>query len=102
MGNQVTDARGRKFSKRVVDIRELNEQAKVIDDLKLDYFLPMLTNSALWNYFNTYTISPLFIVENWEPVKVPSTRRSSGTSSWSQWPSTTSGGTSERSCAAPA
>ncbi|XP_017281651.1 transmembrane protein KIAA1109 homolog isoform X6 [Kryptolebias marmoratus] len=34
MGNQVIDARGRKFSKRVVDIRELNEQAKVIDDLK--------------------------------------------------------------------
>ncbi|XP_036981123.1 transmembrane protein KIAA1109 homolog isoform X1 [Acanthopagrus latus] len=34
MGNQVIDARGRKFTKRVVDIRELNEQAKVIDDLK--------------------------------------------------------------------
>uniref|UniRef100_A0A8C2ZCI5 KIAA1109 n=1 Tax=Cyclopterus lumpus TaxID=8103 RepID=A0A8C2ZCI5_CYCLU len=34
MGNQVVDARGRKFTKRVVDIRELNEQAKVIDDLK--------------------------------------------------------------------
>uniref|UniRef100_A0A672J8A9 Si:ch211-233a24.2 n=1 Tax=Salarias fasciatus TaxID=181472 RepID=A0A672J8A9_SALFA len=34
MGNQVMDARGRKFTKRVVDIRELNEQAKVIDDLK--------------------------------------------------------------------
>ncbi|XP_053700675.1 bridge-like lipid transfer protein family member 1 isoform X3 [Synchiropus splendidus] len=34
MGNQVLDARGRKFTKRVVDIRELNEQAKVIDDLK--------------------------------------------------------------------
>lgn len=34
MGNQVIDARGRKLSKRVVDIRELNEQAKVIDDLK--------------------------------------------------------------------
>ncbi|XP_028809537.1 bridge-like lipid transfer protein family member 1 isoform X2 [Denticeps clupeoides] len=33
MGNQITDARGRKF-KRLVDIRELNEQAKVIDDLK--------------------------------------------------------------------
>ncbi|XP_029683365.1 bridge-like lipid transfer protein family member 1 isoform X11 [Takifugu rubripes] len=33
-GNQVMDARGRKLSKRVVDIRELNEQAKVIDDLK--------------------------------------------------------------------
>lgn len=33
-GNQATDARGRKLSKRVVDIRELNEQAKVIDDLK--------------------------------------------------------------------
>lgn len=33
-GNQVIDARGRKFTKRVVDIRELNEQAKVIDDLK--------------------------------------------------------------------
>nr|XP_061781040.1 bridge-like lipid transfer protein family member 1 isoform X3 [Nerophis lumbriciformis] len=28
------DARSRKFTKRVVDIRELNEQAKVIDDLK--------------------------------------------------------------------
>lgn len=34
MGNQAIDARGRKFTKRVVDIRELNEQAKVIDDLK--------------------------------------------------------------------
>ncbi|XP_061700533.1 bridge-like lipid transfer protein family member 1 isoform X12 [Syngnathoides biaculeatus] len=34
MGNQMIDARGRKFTKRVVDIRELNEQAKVIDDLK--------------------------------------------------------------------
>lgn len=34
MGNQVIDTRGRKFTKRVVDIRELNEQAKVIDDLK--------------------------------------------------------------------
>ncbi|XP_061600025.1 bridge-like lipid transfer protein family member 1 isoform X9 [Cololabis saira] len=34
MGNQLMDARGRKFTKRVVDIRELNEQAKVIDDLK--------------------------------------------------------------------
>uniref|UniRef100_H3CJC1 KIAA1109 n=1 Tax=Tetraodon nigroviridis TaxID=99883 RepID=H3CJC1_TETNG len=34
MGNQVIDGRGRKLSKRVVDIRELNEQAKVIDDLK--------------------------------------------------------------------
>lgn len=34
MGNQVIDIRGRKFTKRVVDIRELNEQAKVIDDLK--------------------------------------------------------------------
>ncbi|CAL8291970.1 unnamed protein product [Gadus morhua 'NCC'] len=33
-GNQVVDARGRKFTKRLVDIRELNEQAKVIDDLK--------------------------------------------------------------------
>ncbi|XP_075964686.1 bridge-like lipid transfer protein family member 1 isoform X15 [Anarhichas minor] len=33
-GNQGVDARGRKFTKRVVDIRELNEQAKVIDDLK--------------------------------------------------------------------
>uniref|UniRef100_A0A1A8BHT7 KIAA1109 n=1 Tax=Nothobranchius kadleci TaxID=1051664 RepID=A0A1A8BHT7_NOTKA len=33
-GNQMVDARGRKFTKRVVDIRELNEQAKVIDDLK--------------------------------------------------------------------
>lgn len=34
LGNQVIDARGRKFPKRVMDIRELNEQAKVIDDLK--------------------------------------------------------------------
>lgn len=34
MGSQVVDGRGRKLSKRVVDIRELNEQAKVIDDLK--------------------------------------------------------------------
>ncbi|XP_046874417.1 transmembrane protein KIAA1109 homolog isoform X3 [Hypomesus transpacificus] len=34
VGNQVVDARGRKFTKRLVDIRELNEQAKVIDDLK--------------------------------------------------------------------
>uniref|UniRef100_A0A3B3C0N9 Bridge-like lipid transfer protein family member 1 n=1 Tax=Oryzias melastigma TaxID=30732 RepID=A0A3B3C0N9_ORYME len=34
MGNQMIDPRGRKFTKRVVDIRELNEQAKVIDDLK--------------------------------------------------------------------
>ncbi|XP_077093495.1 bridge-like lipid transfer protein family member 1 isoform X4 [Siphateles boraxobius] len=34
MSNQIIDARGRKFSKRLVDIRELNEQAKVIDDLK--------------------------------------------------------------------
>ncbi|XP_063040632.1 bridge-like lipid transfer protein family member 1 isoform X4 [Engraulis encrasicolus] len=34
MGNQIIDARGRKFNKRLVDIRELNEQAKVIDDLK--------------------------------------------------------------------
>ncbi|XP_030626570.1 bridge-like lipid transfer protein family member 1 [Chanos chanos] len=34
LGNQVIDARGRKFTKRLVDIRELNEQAKVIDDLK--------------------------------------------------------------------
>ncbi|KAM4723529.1 LOW QUALITY PROTEIN: bridge-like lipid transfer protein family member 1 [Anableps anableps] len=34
MGSQAVDARGRKVTKRVVDIRELNEQAKVIDDLK--------------------------------------------------------------------
>ncbi|XP_036006462.1 transmembrane protein KIAA1109 homolog isoform X1 [Fundulus heteroclitus] len=34
LGNQAVDARGRKVTKRVVDIRELNEQAKVIDDLK--------------------------------------------------------------------
>ncbi|XP_051507194.1 transmembrane protein KIAA1109 homolog isoform X2 [Myxocyprinus asiaticus] len=34
MSNQIIDAHGRKFSKRLVDIRELNEQAKVIDDLK--------------------------------------------------------------------
>ncbi|KAM9476517.1 bridge-like lipid transfer protein family member 1 isoform 2-T2 [Clarias gariepinus] len=33
-GNQIIDARGRKFTKRLVDIRELNEQARVIDDLK--------------------------------------------------------------------
>ncbi|GCB73548.1 hypothetical protein scyTo_0002627, partial [Scyliorhinus torazame] len=33
-GSQATDSRGRKFVKRLVDIRELNEQAKVIDDLK--------------------------------------------------------------------
>ncbi|TRZ01084.1 hypothetical protein DNTS_002696 [Danionella cerebrum] len=32
--NQIIDPRGRKYSKRLVDIRELNEQAKVIDDLK--------------------------------------------------------------------
>uniref|UniRef100_A0A3Q1GWN0 Bridge-like lipid transfer protein family member 1 n=1 Tax=Acanthochromis polyacanthus TaxID=80966 RepID=A0A3Q1GWN0_9TELE len=34
IGNQGIDARSRKFTKRVVDIRELNEQARVIDDLK--------------------------------------------------------------------
>ncbi|GCC34930.1 hypothetical protein chiPu_0013407 [Chiloscyllium punctatum] len=34
IGNQAADSRGRKFIKRLVDIRELNEQAKVIDDLK--------------------------------------------------------------------
>ncbi|XP_066575926.1 bridge-like lipid transfer protein family member 1 isoform X4 [Amia ocellicauda] len=34
VGNQVNDGRGRKITKRLVDIRELNEQAKVIDDLK--------------------------------------------------------------------
>ncbi|XP_072563835.1 bridge-like lipid transfer protein family member 1 isoform X4 [Paramormyrops kingsleyae] len=34
LGNQMGDARGRKMTKRLVDIRELNEQAKVIDDLK--------------------------------------------------------------------
>ncbi|XP_071975455.1 bridge-like lipid transfer protein family member 1 isoform X3 [Engystomops pustulosus] len=33
-GSQTVDPRGRKFVKRLVDIRELNEQAKVIDDLK--------------------------------------------------------------------
>ncbi|XP_048858560.1 transmembrane protein KIAA1109 homolog isoform X2 [Brienomyrus brachyistius] len=33
-GNLISDGRGRKFSKRIVDIRELNEQAKLIDDLK--------------------------------------------------------------------
>ncbi|XP_067898633.1 bridge-like lipid transfer protein family member 1 isoform X10 [Heterodontus francisci] len=33
-GSQAADPRGRKFVKRLVDIRELNEQAKVIDDLK--------------------------------------------------------------------
>uniref|UniRef100_H3AGP3 Bridge-like lipid transfer protein family member 1 n=1 Tax=Latimeria chalumnae TaxID=7897 RepID=H3AGP3_LATCH len=32
--SQLVDLRGRKFVKRLVDIRELNEQAKVIDDLK--------------------------------------------------------------------
>ncbi|KAM4709465.1 bridge-like lipid transfer protein family member 1 [Discoglossus pictus] len=34
LGSQTSDPRGRKFVKRLVDIRELNEQAKVIDDLK--------------------------------------------------------------------
>ncbi|XP_069098559.1 bridge-like lipid transfer protein family member 1 isoform X3 [Pleurodeles waltl] len=34
LGSQSVDQRGRKFGKRLVDIRELNEQAKVIDDLK--------------------------------------------------------------------
>ncbi|XP_062852110.1 bridge-like lipid transfer protein family member 1 isoform X3 [Trichomycterus rosablanca] len=34
INNQIVDARGRKFTKRLVDIRELNEQARVIDDLK--------------------------------------------------------------------
>ncbi|XP_069487255.1 bridge-like lipid transfer protein family member 1 isoform X11 [Ambystoma mexicanum] len=34
LGSQSADPRGRKFGKRLVDIRELNEQAKVIDDLK--------------------------------------------------------------------
>ncbi|XP_073459616.1 bridge-like lipid transfer protein family member 1 [Aquarana catesbeiana] len=34
LGSQSVDPRGRKFVKRLVDIRELNEQAKVIDDLK--------------------------------------------------------------------
>ncbi|MFT7806383.1 uncharacterized protein KIAA1109 homolog isoform X8 [Arapaima gigas] len=34
VANQINEARGRKFSKRIVDIRELNEQAKVIDDLR--------------------------------------------------------------------
>ncbi|KAG8511214.1 Transmembrane protein, partial [Galemys pyrenaicus] len=33
-GSQAGELRGRKAVKRVVDIRELNEQAKVIDDLK--------------------------------------------------------------------
>lgn len=33
-GSQPGDPRGRKLVKRIVDIRELNEQAKVIDDLK--------------------------------------------------------------------
>lgn len=32
--NQTGEQRGRKYVKRLVDIRELNEQAKVIDDLK--------------------------------------------------------------------
>lgn len=32
--NQPGELRGRKIMKRLVDIRELNEQAKVIDDLK--------------------------------------------------------------------
>lgn len=31
---QPGEQRGRKYVKRLVDIRELNEQAKVIDDLK--------------------------------------------------------------------
>ncbi|XP_034153444.1 transmembrane protein KIAA1109 homolog isoform X3 [Esox lucius] len=34
VGNQILDPRRGKFNKRLVDIRELNEQAKVIDDLK--------------------------------------------------------------------
>uniref|UniRef100_A0A8C4Y8Z4 Bridge-like lipid transfer protein family member 1 n=1 Tax=Gopherus evgoodei TaxID=1825980 RepID=A0A8C4Y8Z4_9SAUR len=33
-GSQAGEQRGRKFVKRLVDIRELNEQAKVIDDLR--------------------------------------------------------------------
>ncbi|XP_041130046.1 transmembrane protein KIAA1109-like isoform X4 [Polyodon spathula] len=33
-GAPTTEGRGRKFTKRLVDTRELNEQAKVIDDLK--------------------------------------------------------------------
>jgi hypothetical protein len=32
--SQSGELRGRKIVKRLVDIRELNEQAKVIDDLK--------------------------------------------------------------------
>lgn len=32
--SQLGEFRGRKIMKRIVDIRELNEQAKVIDDLK--------------------------------------------------------------------
>lgn len=32
--SQPGELRGRKIMKRIVDIRELNEQAKVIDDLK--------------------------------------------------------------------
>uniref|UniRef100_A0A8C8FWJ0 Bridge-like lipid transfer protein family member 1 C-terminal domain-containing protein n=1 Tax=Oncorhynchus tshawytscha TaxID=74940 RepID=A0A8C8FWJ0_ONCTS len=34
VGNQILDPRRGKLNKRIVDIRELNEQAKVIDDLK--------------------------------------------------------------------
>ncbi|KAL0968995.1 hypothetical protein UPYG_G00220970 [Umbra pygmaea] len=34
VGNQILDPRRGKLNKRLVDIRELNEQAKVIDDLK--------------------------------------------------------------------
>ncbi|XP_058888337.1 bridge-like lipid transfer protein family member 1 isoform X4 [Acipenser ruthenus] len=33
-GGPIIEGRGRKLTKRLVDIRELNEQAKVIDDLK--------------------------------------------------------------------
>lgn len=39
---------------------------------------------------------------NWEPVKAPLTRRSSAISSWSLWPSMTSGEMSGRNCVAPA
>lgn len=35
--SQPGELRGRKIMKRIVDIRELNEQAKVIDDLKYVY-----------------------------------------------------------------
>lgn len=58
------------------------------------------------NYFHFIGILLKFLcfltTGNWEPVKAPLTRRSSAISSWSLWPSTTSGETSGRNCVAPA